>query len=67
LNSEDDIDVMADGESNVRDYEIGDCVQIKNKGVGRIAKIIYLLLDEDNEVHCCRKSNLGGHTSFNNF
>ncbi len=67
MNSEDDIDVMSDGESNVRDYEIGDCVQIKNKGVGRIVKIIYLLLDEDNEVHCCRKSDLGGHTSFDNF
>ena len=58
---------MSDGESNVRDYEIGDCVQIKNKGVGRIVKIIYLLLDEDNEDHCCRKSDLGGHTSFDNF
>ena len=44
-----------------------DCVQIKGGGSGRIVKILYLLLDEENDVHCCRKTDLGSHTTFDKF
>ena len=51
----------------MRDYEVGDCVQIKGGGSGRIVKMLYLLLDEENDVHCCRKTDLGSHTTFDKF
>ena len=67
MTSEEEIEVMSDGDSNVRDYEVGDCVQIKGGGNGRIVKILYLLLDEENDVNCCRKTDLGSHTTFDKF
>ena len=42
MTSEEEIEVMSDGDSNVRDYEVGDCVQIKGGVNGRIVKILYL-------------------------
>ena len=44
-----------------------DSVQIKGGVSGRIVKILYLLLDEENDVHCCRKTDLGSHTTFDKF
>ncbi len=56
MTSEEEIEMMSDGDSNVSDYEFDDCGQIKGGGSGRI-KILYLLLNEENDVHCYRKTD----------
>ncbi len=43
MTSEEEIEVLSDGDSNVRDYEVRDCIQIKGGGSEKIVKILYLL------------------------
>ena len=64
MTSEDEIDVMSDGESNVRDYEVGDYVNLKKMGgEGRIVKIVYVVMDNEEDIQFLHKCDLGNLTT----
>ena len=62
INSADEVDLMTDGESNVREYKESDYVSLKNGGEGRIVKILYVVMDNEDEVLFLKKCDLGNHT-----
>ena len=61
MTSEDEIDVMSDGESNVRDYKEGDYVNLKKGGEGRIVKVVYVVMDNEEDIQFLHKCDLGKH------
>ena len=64
MTSEDEIDVMSDGESNVRDYKEGDYVNLKKMGgEGRIVKIVYVVMDNEEDIQFLHKCDLGNLTT----
>ena len=63
MTSEEEMETMSDGDSNVSDYEFDDCGQIRGGRSGRF-KNLYLLLDVENDVQCYWKTDLGSHTTF---
>ena len=63
MTSEDEIDVMSDGESNVRDYKEGDYVNLKKGGEGRIVKVVYVVMDNEEDIQFLHKCDLGNLTT----
>ena len=64
MTSEDEIDVMSDGESNVRDYKEGDYVNLKKMGgEGRIVKVVYVVMDNEEDIQFIHKCDLGNLTT----
>ncbi len=64
MTSEDEIDVMSDGESNVRDYKEGDYVNLKKMGgEGRIVKVVYVVMDNEEDIQFLHKCDLGNLTT----
>jgi len=63
ISSADEVDLMSDGDSNVREYKENDYVSLKNGGEGRIVKILYVIMDNEDEVLFLKKCDLGNHTT----
>ena len=61
LSSEEEVEIM-EPTANVRDYEVNDYVSLKNGGEGNIIKIIYVVMDDSEEVLFLKKCDLGNHT-----
>ena len=61
LSSEEEVEIM-EPTVNVRDYEVNDYVSLKNGGEGNIIKIIYVVMDDNEEVLFLKKCDLGNHT-----
>ena len=55
---------MSDGESNVRDYKEGDYVNLKKMGgEGRIVKVVYVVMDNEEDIQFLHKCDLGNLTT----
>ena len=61
LSSEEEVELMAD--INCREYTENDYVSLKNGGEGRIIKIIYVVMDNEEEVLFLRKLDIGNITT----
>ena len=61
LSSEEEVEIM-ESTVNVRDYKENDYVSLKNGGEGNIIKIIYVVMDDNDEVLFLKKCDLGNHT-----
>ena len=48
---------------NCRDYKENDYISLKNGGEGHIIKIIYVVMDNEEEVSVLKKCDLGNHTT----
>ena len=48
LSSEEEVEIMSD--NNCREYSENDYVSLKNGGEGRILKIIYVVMNDEEEV-----------------
>ena len=48
LSSEEEVEIMSD--NNCREYSENDYVSLKNGGEGRIVKIIYVVMDNEEEI-----------------
>ena len=48
LSSEEEVEIMTD--ENCREYSENDYVSLKNGGEGRIVKIIYVVMDNEEEI-----------------
>ncbi len=59
--SEEEVEIM-EPTANVRDYEVNDYVSLKNGGEGNIIKIIYVVMNDSEEVLFLKKCDLGNHT-----
>ena len=55
--SEEEVEIMSD--NNCREYAENDYVSLKNGGEGRIVKIIYVVMDNEEEVLILRKLDIG--------
>ena len=62
LSSEEEVEIMSDDDINCREYLENDYVSLKNGGEGNILKVIYVVLDNNDEVLFLRKKDLGNHT-----
>ena len=62
LSSEEEVEIM-EPTANVRDYEVNDYVSLKNGGEGRIVKIIYVVMDNEEEVLFLKKLDIGNITT----
>ena len=62
LSSEEEVEIM-EPSINVRDYKENDYVSLKNGGEGNIIKIIYVVMDNKEEVIILKKCDLGNHTT----
>ena len=60
LSSEEEVEIMSD--INCREYSENDYVSLKNGGEGRIVKIIYVVMDNEEEVLFLRKLDIGNIT-----
>jgi len=60
LSSEEEVEIMSD--ENCREYSENDYVSLKNGGEGRIVKIIYVVMDNEEEVLFLKKNDLGNLT-----
>ena len=60
LSSEEEVEIMSD--NNCREYSENDYVSLKNGGEGRIVKIIYVVMDNEEEVLFLKKNDLGNLT-----
>ena len=60
LSSEDEVEIMAD--INCREYTENDYISLKNGCEGHIIKIIYVVMDNEEEVSFLKKCDLGNHT-----
>ena len=56
LSSEEEVEIMSD--NNCREYSENDYVSLKNGGEGRIIKIIYVVMDNEEEVLFLRKLDI---------
>ncbi len=61
LSSEEEVEIMSD--ENCREYSENDYVSLKNGGEGRIVKIIYVVMDNEEEVLFLRKLDIGNITT----
>ncbi len=61
LSSEEEVEIMSD--NNCREYTENDYVSLKNGGEGRIVKIIYVVMDDEEEVLFLRKLDIGNITT----
>ena len=61
LSSEEEVEIMTD--ENCREYSENDYVSLKNGGEGRIVKIIYVVMDNEEEVLFLRKLDIGNITT----
>ena len=61
LSSEEEVEIMSD--NNCREYSENDYVSLKNGGEGRIVKIIYVVMDNDEEVLFLKKCDIGNITT----
>ena len=61
LSSEEEVEIMSD--ENCREYSENDYVSLKNGGEGRIIKIIYVVMDNEEEVLFLRKLDIGNITT----
>ena len=61
LPSEEEVEIMSD--INCREYRENDYVSLKNGGEGRIVKIIYVVMDNEEEVLFLRKLDIGNITT----
>ena len=50
-------------DKNCREYSENDYVSLKNGGEGRILKIIYVVMDDEEEVLFLRKLDIGNITT----
>ena len=50
-------------DENCREYSENDYVSLKNGGEGRIVKIIYVVMDNEEEVLFLRKLDIGNITT----
>ena len=50
-------------DENYREYSENDYVSLKNGGEGRIVKIIYVVMDNEEEVLFLRKLDIGNITT----
>ena len=58
---EEGVEIMSD--KNCREYSENDYVSLKNGGEGRIVKIIYVVMDNEEEVLFLRKLDIGNITT----
>ena len=61
LPSEEEVEIMSD--ENCREYSENDYVSLKNGGEGRIVKIIYVVMDNEEEVLFLKKLDIGNITT----
>ena len=61
LTDAEEIEIM-EPTANVRDYKENDFISLKNGGEGHILKIIYAVMDDNEEVLFLKKCDLGNHT-----
>jgi hypothetical protein len=61
LSSEEEVEIMSD--NNCREYTENDYSSLKNGGEGRIVKIIYVVMDNEEEVLFLRKLDIGNITT----
>ena len=61
LSAEEEVEIMSD--NNCREYSENDYVSLKNGGEGRIVKIIYVVMDNEEEVLFLRKLDIGNITT----
>ena len=61
LPSEEEVELMAD--INCREYSENDYVSLKNGGEGRIVKILYIIMDNEEEVLFLKKCDIGNITT----
>jgi hypothetical protein len=61
MNDAEEVEIM-EPTSNVRDYIENDYISLKNGGEGHILKIIYVVMDDNEEVLFLKKCDLGNHT-----
>jgi len=61
LSSEEEVEIMTD--ENCREYSENDYVSLKNGGEGRIVKIIYVVMDNEEEVLFLKKLDIGNITT----
>ena len=60
LPSEEEVEIMSD--NNCREYAENDYVSLKNGGEGRIVKILYIIMDNEEEVLFLKKCDIGNIT-----
>ena len=63
LSSEEEVEIMSDDDINCREYLENDYVSLKNGGEGRIVKIIYVVMDNEEEVLFLKKLDIGNITT----
>ena len=61
LSSEEEVETMSD--NNSREYSENDYVRLKIGGEGRIVKIIYVVMDDEEEVLFLKKLDIGNITT----
>ena len=61
LPSEEEVEIMSD--INCREYTENDYVSLKNGGEGRIVKILYVVMDDEEEVLFLKKLDIGNITT----
>ena len=61
MNDAEEVEIM-EPSVNVRDYIENDYISLKNGGEGHILKIIYVVMDDNEEVLFLKKCDLGNHT-----
>ena len=62
LSSQEEDEIMSNDDINCREYLENDYVSLKNGGEGNILKIIYVVMDNNDEVLFLKKCDLGNHT-----
>jgi hypothetical protein len=62
LSAEEEVEIMSDNDVNCRDYKESDYVSLKNGGEGNILKIIYVVMDNNDEILFLKKNDLGNLT-----
>jgi hypothetical protein len=62
LSSQEEVEIMSNDDINCREYLENDYVSLKNGGEGNILKIIYVVMDNNDEVLFLKKCDLGNHT-----
>ena len=61
LPSEEEVEIMSD--ENCREYSENDYVSLKNGGEGRIVKILYIIMDNEEEALFLKKCDIGNITT----
>ena len=61
LSSEEEVEIMSD--ENCREYSENDYVSLKNGGEGRIVKVVYVVMDNEDDIQFLHKCDLGNLTT----